>query len=397
MFIARKIKVKLLELSGQFRIVTLLGPRQAGKTTLCKKVFPNYAYYSLENPEHRSFAQQDPKTFLTKNSQPLIIDEIQKVPELLSWLQGIVDENPEKKGQYILTGSHQPLLRQSVSQSLAGRTAILTLLPLSFEELSKSAKKEVRPEFWIHKGFLPEIHSEGLNSTDSYRAYTQTYVERDVRQLIQVRDQTTFERFLKLVAGRVGQLLNQNSLASDVGVSPNTINEWLSVLESSFIIFRAIPYHKNFGKRLVKSPKIYFNDIGLATYLLGLTTPEQVSRDPLYGQLFENLVVAEILKKQLNEGHSGQIYFYRDSHGNEIDVLHPRGTKHQPIEIKSSATYNSDLIKGLKKYIKSIGEEATLPTLIYSGDTGPLPQGVNGYNFIDSNKALTNETSHSTT
>lgn len=380
MHISRDMKATLLKYSLKFRVVTLLGPRQSGKTTLCQKTFPRHRYVSLENPEIRALAQEDPKTFFNRFSSPLVIDEIQKVPELLSWIQGLVDEKAQAKGQFILTGSHQPLLRQSVAQSLAGRTAILTLLPLTFSEIAKQDRTS-DPAYWIWKGFLPEIYSSQLDPTTTYRAYSQTYVERDVRQLIQVRDQTAFERFLKLIAGRVGQLLNQNSLATDVGVTPNTIAEWLSVLEASFILFRAIPYFKNFGKRLVKAPKIYFTDVGFAAYLLGLASPELVSRDPLYGQLFENLVIVEALKSKLNQGIDGDIYFYRDSHGNEIDLLNSKGSIHQPIEIKSSATYNASLVKGLKRYRKSIGEEAQDPTLIYAGESGELPEGIIGLNY----------------
>ncbi len=382
MQIHRKIQTKLKEYSNQFRVVTILGPRQAGKTTLCKMTFPKHRYVSLENPEQRVLATSDPKTFLARFPSPVIIDEIQKVPELLSWIQGIVDENPHAKGQFVLTGSHRPLLKQSITQSLAGRTVLLTLLPLSFAELEGEGLCESSdPSDWILRGFLPEIYSAKLDPTPAYRAYTQTYVERDVRQLIQIRDQTAFERFLKLIAGRVGQLLNQNSLASDVGVSPNTINEWISVLEASFIIFRAIPYFKNFGKRLVKAPKLYFNDVGLAAYLLGLSSADQVARDPLYGQLFENLVMADALKNMLNLGEDRPIYFYRDSHGKEIDLLLQMGSKHQPIEIKSSATFNPSLTKTLSWYMKVMKDETENPTLVFAGETGALPSGIHGLNF----------------
>ena len=284
---------RLEEDAKAFRIVTILGPRQAGKTTLAKMTFKNHNYVSLEEPEMRELATSDARTFLRRYHAPVVIDEVQRVPDLLSYIQSQVDEKPDEKGQCVLTGSHQPLLREQIAQSLAGRTSILTLYPLSFREilLHDRSFAEDTTQNWIYRGFMPEIYRADLNPTRFYQAYAQTYVERDVRQLVQVKEQLVFERFLKLLAGRIGQLLNFDSLASDVGVSAKTIRNWISVLEASFIVFRLPPYYKNLGKRPVKTPKIYFTETGLATYLLGIETPEQVERDPLYGNLFENMVV----------------------------------------------------------------------------------------------------------
>lgn len=389
-----EIKRALQEILEQdakaFRIVTILGPRQAGKTTLAKMTFKNHRYVSLENPENRELATRDPKTFLRRFHPPAILDEVQRVPDLLSYIQGLVDEKPDHQGQFILTGSHQPLLRKKIAQSLAGRTSILTLYPLSFNEvLSHDRSIAADPaNNWIYRGFMPEIYRAGLNPTRAYQAYAQTYVERDVRQLVQVKEQLTFERFLKLLAGRIGQLVNFDSLASDVGVSPKTIRNWISVLEASFIVFRLPPYFKNIGKRIVKTPKIYFTEIGLVTYLLGIESPDQVDRDPLFGSLFENMVMMELVKSRTARGRNPELYFYRDSHGNEIDVLTEVMRTVVPVEIKSSATFQKHLLKTLEFYHSAIDRECRRSFLIYSGDNGALTQKTHGFHFTNSAKVL---------
>ncbi len=389
-----EIKRELLEQlkldSENYRVVTLLGPRQAGKTTLAKMLFPNYSYVSLEDIAARELAINDPKTFLKRYPSPAIYDEIQRVPELLSAVQVEVDKYPDRKGQYILTGSHQPLLREQVAQTLAGRTSILILYPLSLTELCAHDKKyaNVAAAEWIYHGFHPEIYRAKLNPTRTYQAYTQTYVERDVRQLIEVKDQTRFERFLKLLAGRVGQLLNMDSLANDVGVSSKTIAQWISVLESSFIIYRVAPYFENFGKRLVKTPKVYFVDVGLACYLLNIESSNQVERDPLFGSLFENLVVSELMKFRLNRAKSPELYFYRDSHGKEVDVLAKIGRQLLPIEIKTSATFRKELVQSLTFFTKSVLKDAVPAALIYQGQSAPLANTITGWNFIEAAKAI---------
>ena len=388
--IERVLKNRLEQDAKSFRVVTILGPRQSGKTTLAKMTFPDYTYVSLEEPEMRELATVDPKTFLKRFHSPLVIDEVQRVPEILSYIQTRVDENPDDKGQYILTGSHQPLLRERIAQSLAGRTSILILYPLSFHETlsHEGSSKNDMPSTWIHRGFMPEIISADLNPTRAFQAYTQTYVERDVRQLIQVKEQLVFERFLRLLAGRIGQLLNLDSLASDVGVSAATIRNWISVLEASFIVFRLPPFFKNLGKRLVKTPKIYFTEIGLAAYLLGIETPEQVERDPLFGNLFENVVVMELVKSKTSQGKNPELYFYRDSHGNEIDILTEIDRNLVPIEIKSSATFQKHPLKTLNFYHKSIDSNCTRSFLIYSGENGLVTERTQAYHFTDSVKVF---------
>jgi len=389
--IKRELQQRLEQDAKTFRIVTILGPRQAGKTTLAKMTFKNHQYVSLEEPEMRELATSDPKTFLRRFKPPAILDEVQRVPDLLSYIQGLVDENPDEKGQFILTGSHQPLLRERIAQSLAGRTSILILYPLSFGEVLSHDEsfKENAAHKWIYRGFMPEIYRAELNPTRAYQAYAQTYVERDVRQLIQVKEQLVFERFLKLLAGRIGQLLNLDSLASDVGVSAKTIRHWISVLEASFIVFRLPPYFRNLGKRLVKTPKIYFTDCGLATYLLGIESPEQVDRDPLYGNLFENMVMMELVKFRTSQGKNPELYFYRDSHGNEIDVITEVMRLLVPIEIKSSATFQQRLLKTLEFYHTSIDQECKRSFLIYSGSNGSLTERTQGFHFTSSSKVLT--------
>lgn len=382
--IPRLLKRQLQADAQQFRVVTLLGPRQAGKTTLTKMAFPDYRYASLEDLENRQLATEDPNTFLKRFSPPVILDEIQRTPHLLSAIQGIVDEHPNKKGQFVLTGSHQPLLREKISQSLAGRTSLLTLYPLSLIEILNhfNHREEERPWEWIYRGFLPEIYRSQLDPTRVYQAYVQTYLERDVRQLIQIKEQIAFERFLKLIAGRVGQLVNFDSLATDVGVSPKTVHEWVSVLEASFILFRLPPYFKNIGKRLVKTPKLYFTDVGLAAYLLGIDSSAQIERDPLYGLLFENLVVMELVKARLNRAKNPDLYFYRDSHGKEVDVLAQVGRKLLPIEIKTSASPASHLLKNLEYFQKAIVK--TEGFLIHTGRSGPISKEIQGLNFLES-------------
>ena len=363
--IKRQITPELIQAAKEYPIVTIIGPRQSGKTTLAKMTFPEYDYCSLEDPDIRQFAINDPRSFLTQYSHKVIFDEIQRVPELLSYLQGMVDKN-NTKGQFILTGSYQLKLRAEVTQSLAGRTALLTLLPLSIAELCTIEHLNTRDEL-LYRGFFPRIYNDNLNPTRAYSNYYQTYVERDVRQLINLKDVSIFEKFIKLLAGRVGQIINLNSLSNDVGVSSTTLKEWLSVLEASFIIIKLQPYYENFGKRVVKSPKYYFIDTGLLAFLLGIEKPSQISRDPLVGQMFENLVVIECLKTRANQGLLPNLYFYRDSNGNEADILYKHGRELTVIEVKSSSTYKTSLLKGLKK-ITDLSPTITRAYLIYAGE-----------------------------
>lgn len=373
--IKREITTELIQAAKEYPIVTIIGPRQSGKTTLAKMTFPKYDYCSLEDPDIRQFAINDPRSFLTDYSHNVIFDEIQRAPELLSYLQGMVDED-NTKGRFILTGSYQLKLRAEVTQSLAGRTALLTLLPLSISELSaiKNIKtpadsSKSRDELLYH-GFFPRVYNDNLNPTRAYSNYYQTYVERDVRQLINLKNVSIFEKFLKLLAGRVGQIVNLNSLSNDVGVSNTTLKEWLSVLEASFIIVKLEPYFENFGKRVIKSPKIYFTDTGLLCYLLDIDSAKTLSRDPLIGQIFENLIVLEAIKTRLNKGLNPNIYFFRDSNGLEVDILFKQGSYLTPVEIKSSATFHKTFSKGIHKFQK-LANNAQKGYIVYSGDFTP--------------------------
>lgn len=340
------------ELQAQLReypVVTVLGPRQAGKTTLVRAALPDYSYISMEDPENRQLASEDPRAFLKACTGNTIFDEIQRTPMLLSYLQGIVDEE-NRPGRFVLTGSHQLELHAAISQSLAGRTGILHLLPLSIAELSAAGIRFESFEEYAFHGFLPRVHDQPQRPRMAYANYCQTYVERDVRQIIRLKDVSLFEKFMKLLAGRVGQIMNHQSLASDVGVDGKTIKEWLSVLEASFLIFKLPPYFENFGKRVIKSPKYYFLEPGLLTYLLDIEKPEQIARDPLMGGMFENLAVVEAVKARYHSGLTANLYFFRDSHGNEIDLLHKTGSQLLGMEIKAAATWHASFKAGLLRF-----------------------------------------------
>lgn len=376
--IKREITGELNILLKEYPIVTILGPRQSGKTTLASSL-RQYQYCNLEVPENRHLAFEDPKFFLNQYQGPVILDEIQRAPELLSYIQARVDEN-KINGQYILTGSHQLQLKEAIVQSLAGRTAILHLLPFSISELKKSNIEF--PEFsdYVVHGFLPRVYDQQQRPFTAYSNYYQTYVERDVRLLINLKDASLFEKFMKLVAGRVGQLVDYNSLANDVGVDAKTIKNWLSALEASFVVFKLAPYFENFGKRIIKSPKYYFMDVGLLAFLLGIETSEQVKRDPLVGNIFENLVVMECLKQRFNQGRMPDLYFFRDSSGNEVDLIYKDGDGLVPMEIKSSSTFSSSLLSGLKKFLL-ISKQIKKSYLIYNGDKKELSSNIVAINF----------------
>lgn len=377
--IPRLLQKELLTQLGEFPIVTVLGPRQAGKTTLARAALPHFEYVSLEDPEVSAIASEDPKGFLKRYSREVILDEIQRAPHLLSYLQGIVDEDGGN-GLFVLTGSHQLELREAVSQSLAGRTGMLYLLPLSIPELSAAGLQLDSFEDYLLHGFLPRVHAQKQRPRVAYASYYQTYVERDVRQLIKLKDATLFEKFVKLVAGRVGQLINYNSLANDVGVDSKTVQDWLSILEASFVIFKLPPYFENFGKRVIKSPKYYFTDTGLLCYLLGIEEPSQVTRDPLVGNLFECLVVLEALKSRFNQARTPNLSFFRDSHGNEIDILHNAGRELIGIEIKSSATYHSSFKKSLLRFRESVAPLAR-SYIVYNGEARSFSDGIEAVPF----------------
>lgn len=372
--IPRLLKKELLTQLGEFPIVTVLGPRQAGKTTLARSSLPDFEYVTLEDPETLAIAREDPVGFLAQRQDRVIFDEIQRAPHLLSFLQGIVDE-AGVNGQFVLTGSHQLELRAAVSQSLAGRTGMLFLLPLSIPELEGAGISFDSFEEYLLHGFLPRVHAQSQRPRVAYASYYQTYVERDVRQLIRLKDATLFEKFLKLLAGRVGQLINYSSLGSDVGVDTKTVQHWLSILEASFVVFKLPPYFKNFGKRVAKAPKYYFTDPGLLCYLLGLEEASQVTRDPLVGSLFECLVVVEALKARYNQARLPNLSFFRDSHGNEIDLLLDSKRTLTGVEIKSSATYHASFKKNLVRF-----REKTHPLdracIVYNGEPQTFSDGI---------------------
>ncbi|NBB80224.1 MAG: DUF4143 domain-containing protein [Verrucomicrobia bacterium] len=370
MLIERDIRKELAILLQEYPVVTILGPRQAGKTTLARTALENYAYTNLEDPETRELASQDPKGFLSQFDQGTIIDEIQRVPELLSYIQVQVDAEGVN-GRFVLTGSHQLSLHQAITQSLAGRTALLNLLPLSIHELSRGGITFDRFEDYSFTGFLPRIVEQQQRPTTAYANYYRTYVERDVRQLIQLKDASLFEKTVKLLAGRSGQIVDYSSLANDVGVDAKTIRSWISILEASFILFKLPPYYENFGKRVIKSPKYYFTDVGLLCYLLGIREADQITRDPLVGQIFENLVVIEYLKARYNRGLAADLYFFRDSKGNEVDLLAQAGRSVHAFEIKSTATFKLDQLKGLGRFAK-LTDSVDLEGLIYNGASRKL-------------------------
>ncbi len=384
--IDRAIQVHLKKLAGVYPVVTITGPRQSGKTTLAKITFSGYDYVSLENFDLRQMAESDPRGFLKRYAAPVIFDEIQRAPWLLSYLQTLVDDD-QSPGQYILTGSHQPQLEQGVSQSLAGRTGVLRLLPLSISELTAAGFHLERDQY-IHQGFMPRLFSTGLEAKDLYRDYFSTYVEKDVRLMLNIKDLNSFETFVKMLAGRIGQLLNLTALADDIGISVPTIKAWLSVLEASFIVCQLPCYYENFGKRLVKNKKIYFTEVGLASWLLGIDSSEQVARDPLFGALFENMVVMEILKTRCNAGEMPDLYFLRDSQGFEIDLLFKQShTRLVPMEIKGGMTWNRGFCGNLLK-LRKLSEKFTPGFVIYAGDLTPEIEGIQYLNFKDAASAV---------
>lgn len=379
----RRLANTVKELSLQLPIVTIMGPRQSGKTTLAKALFPHKPYVNMEDANNRELALVDPKSFLQKYPQGAILDEIQKTPHLLSQIQVLVDE-ANQQGMFILTGSHQSSLHAAVAQSLAGRTALVKLLPLTLEELRLGKVKDPLEQI-ILKGSFPRIYKENLSFANAYSSYFQTYVEKDIRQLLQVKDLYQFEKFIKLVASRIGQVINYTSLSNEVGVSSVTIKQWISVLESTYILFRLEPYFENFGKRLIKSPKIYFTDTGLACHLLGIENQQQLISDALFGSLFENWVILELMKYRLNQGLDPRFYFYRTTDGKEIDLLIQQGSRLIPIEIKSSKTFSSAFLKGLD-YFHLTTSKAKDGFLIYRGEES---QKIQSYTLLNPENFLT--------
>lgn len=361
----RQMSKELRSMSKQYPVVTVTGPRQSGKTTLVREVFSEKPYANLESLRTGEFAETDPIGFLDSFPNGAILDEIQRCPKLLSEIQVRVDES-EIKGMFILTGSHQVGLSGAIAQSLAGRTSILHLLPMSMQEFHDEEIEFTLDEI-LYQGGYPRIYKDQLDPTKAYGNYVQTYLERDLRQMIEVKNLQLFQKFLKLCAGRIGQIFNRESLANEVGVTAKTITHWLSILEASYLVFMLPPYYENFGKRTIKSPKLYFCDVGLAAYLLGIENVTQIERDPLRGNLVENLIILELIKTRWNQGLEHRLFFYRDSHHNEIDVLFQSGHDLVPIEIKSAKTFNKSFLKGLSLFKNLVGDRCLNPFLIYSG------------------------------
>jgi hypothetical protein len=361
--ITRTLTAKVVALAQKFQVITLTGPRQSGKTTLVRSAFPAMPYVSLEEPDIRQIALTDPRGFLANYPTGAILDEIQNTPDLFSYIQRLVDEN--RQAQFILTGSSNFLLMERISQTLAGRTAVLHLLPLSLAELAPGAEPY---EDLIFKGRYPRIYDRDLAPTDFYPSYIQTYVERDVRLLKNIGDVNAFIQFTRLCAGRIGQLLNLAGLANDAGVSPNTARAWLSVLESSYVLFRLQPYHRNFNKRLVKSPKLYLYDTGVACSLLGIRDASQVTLHYLKGALFENLIITEFIKRNVHRGEVRPPYFWQDNHGKKIDCLLVDGEKVTPVEIKSGKTLSASYFDNLKYWRPLAGLPEDQGYVVYGGE-----------------------------
>jgi len=357
----------ILRLAKGFPVVAITGPRQSGKTTLAKSAFPDKPYLTLEDPDTRLLAESDPRGLLSRHPDGLILDEVQRAPQLFSYLQGFVDERLVP-GKYVLTGSQQFGLLSGITQSLAGRVGLVQLLPFAMNELDSAGKLPDDVNRLMLRGMYPPLYDRDLAPADWFPAYVNTYIERDVRSLINVRDLSAFQRFIRMCAARTGQLLNLSSLAADCGITHNTAAAWISVLEASYIIFLLRPHFTNFNKRLVKTPKLYFLDTGLAAWLLGIRESEQLAYHAQRGALFENLVVTEFLKGRFNKGEQADLYFWRDSKGLEVDLLLDDGVNLKPVEIKSGQTIAPDFLASLKMWCELSGTTEHYAVLIYGGD-----------------------------
>jgi len=373
--IPRDARHTLQELARGYPVVAITGPRQSGKTTLAVETFGDKPYLSLEEPDQRQAAEADPRGFLARHPDGAILDEVQRCPELFSYLQGRVDRD-RRPGQFILTGSQQFGILAGITQTLAGRIALLQLLPFSLPELSAGGWSPPDLDDLLFTGLYPPIYDRTLTPGIWHANYIQTYVDRDVRQLVNVRNLRDFHRFVRMAAARVGQLLNLSSLANDCGITHNTAREWLSVLEASYIVFLLQPHHQNFNKRLIKTPKLYFYDPGLAAWLLGVQEVGQLAVHPMRGALFESWVLSELLKRRYNRALPSNLYYWRDRTGNEVDVLIEEGSRLVPIEIKSGQTVTTDHLTGLARWLALAGTTAVSPRLIYGGDSGYSRSGI---------------------
>lgn len=363
--IKRRLENKIKSLVGKYPVLSITGPRQSGKTTLVKRLFSDYVYVNFEDIEQRNFASTDPKNFLDSKGKTLIIDEAQYVPEIFSYLQIYVDNDPER--QYIVTGSQNFLLMEKITQSLAGRVAILYLLPFSMKELETTEFNKTSWQEYIFTGGYPRIYDKQLNPTEWLMNYITTYVERDVRQLLNIGDLNSFQKFIALCAGRTGQLINFTSVANELSISYHTAQKWLSILETGFITYRLYPHHKNYNKRLIKTPKLYFYDTGLASAILGIKSIEQLQTHYLKGELFENLIITELFKHRFEKGLASDYFFWRDNKGSEIDCLQSDYDSIKAIEIKSGTSIHQDFFKNLFHYQKLSGINNEQLILVYGG------------------------------
>lgn len=385
--IQREAERTIHSLLRGFPAVTINGPRQSGKTTLAKAIFPDKPYASLEDPDMRLMAQDDPRSFLKRFPDGAVLDEVQRCPEILSYLQTLIDADG-RMGLFILTGSQQFGLMSGITQSLAGRTAFVELLPFSLKELATSPKQPQNIDQMLHTGGYPPLYDRDVPVRAWFGAYVTAYLERDVRQVLKVQELETFQRFVRLCAGRTGQLLNYSSLATECGISHNAAKSWISVLEASYIVFQLRPHHVNFNKRLVKAPKLYFYDVGLVSWLLGIQAPEQMETHPLRGSIFETFVVAELMKSFLNRGERPNIYFWRDSNGVEVDILIEHGGRITPVEIKSGRTVTGHFFSGLDRWAALAGDAAINPTLIYGGAENYQHKGVKVVGWREAGKVI---------
>lgn len=387
-FIPRDITSSIKEAYKYYSVITVTGPRQSGKTTLIKELFNELPYYSLENLDTRRLAKEDPIGFLGTSKQGMILDEVQNVPELLSYIQEIVDNNRDVR--FVLSGSSNFSMIQSISQSLAGRSAIFELLPLSISELSGEIIDTTSLNDLLYKGLYPAIWRNNIPPTIMYRNYVKTYLERDVRNISAIKDLSLFQKFLRLCANRIGSIFVASQLANELGVSVNTIYSWLSILEASYTIIMLQPFYENTRKRLTKSPKLYFTDTGLAAYLLDIENTTQLNHDKMRGHLFENLIIIESLKFRFNQGKDSNLYFYRDSHMNEVDLILKKADKLKLIEIKSSETYHSDFEKGIKAFRKEFNNKVDDNAIIYAGSLENTTRDIKLLNYTHLHEFLRN-------
>lgn len=364
-YINRDLEKIIIEASEYYSVITVTGPRQSGKSTLLKHLFPDYKEYSMKDVHIRDFALNDPVAFLNQTTDGMFIDEIQKVPVLMEYIQGIVDRNPERK--FLLTGSSNFEMMRDLSESLSGRSGVFELMPMSLSETNEF-RTNLDLSNQLFEGLYPAVCSKKNKAVFFYPSYVKTYLEKDVRDLLNIQNQMQFMRFMKLCATRIGSIFNASELSAEVGVDVKTITRWLSVLQASYLITLLPPYYENISKRLIKSPKLYFNDTGLACYLLDIESAKQLDRDKMRGALFENMIVMEIIKHRYNQGKTGGVFFYRDSNQNEVDILLKQEGEITALEIKSAMTYNSSFEKSLKQIPNWINTPITNRAVIYSGD-----------------------------